>query len=294
MSGKIIIAYADGNGKIQASQSFSEFQRGSRNIEIVNGMYGRKLFDIFVDELGYIRYEDNKIAWNYIFRNDIQTTVMLILGKVAEAVIVRRCKELPYINQVWLTCARRARRLLSLRESQPYTAIGTGLLSTKNKHPRLYSYTDEQRDIEWIDSNENPVLVVHGPRNARVTAGLQVKASTDGCSYVYPELINHRYVVPLVYFGVGISNDYDKVAMKLYRNNVISNDKIGIDFINANALDPDAYYEVRYYSDLVHAVVDGRLSPEQLLDQADNLPNLKTAISSASIDQLNLSQSIIY
>lgn len=294
MNGEIIIAYADGDGKIQASQPFSEFQRGPRNIEIVNGMYGRRLFDIFVDELGYIRYEDNKIAWNYIFRSDVQTTAMLILGKVAEAVIVRRCKEFPRINQVWLSCARRARRLLSLRESQPYTAIGTGLLSTKNKHPRLYSYTDEQRDIEWIDSDENPVLVVSGPRNARVTAGLQVKASTDGCSYVYPELINHRYVVPLVYFGVGRFNDYDKVAMKLYRNNAISNDRIGVDFINANALDSDAYDEVCYYSDLVYAVVDRRLSPEQLLNRADNLPNLKTAISSASIDQLNLRQSIIY
>ena len=110
MSGGIIIAYVDGKGQIQASQPFSEFQNGPRSIEIVNRMYGRKLFDIFVDELGYIKYENNKLAWSYIFRDDVQTTAMNILGKVAEAVIVRRCKEIPQINRVWLTQARRASR----------------------------------------------------------------------------------------------------------------------------------------------------------------------------------------
>lgn len=294
MSGEIIIAYVDGNGKIQASQSYFEFQHGSRNIEIVNRMYGRKLFDIFVDELGYIRYEDNKLAWSYVFRNDVQTTAMQILGKVAEAVIIKRCKDIPYFNQVWLTYARRARRLLSLKESQPYTAIGTGLLSTKRQYPRLYSISNEQYDIEWIDKEENPVLVVRGPRNARVKAGLQVKTSTDGCNYVYPDLVNHRYIVPLVYFGIGRHNDFDQIAWKLYKDNLIAIERIGIDFINANAIDPDAYDEVNYYADLVIAVVKGKLSPEQLLNCADTLPNLKTAISSASIDQLNLHQNIIY
>ncbi len=171
---------------------------------------------------------------------------MNILGKVAEAVIVRRCKEIPRINQVWLTCARRARRLLSFREVQGYTAIGTGLLSTKRQHPRLFSPSNEQQDIEWIDKEENPVLVVKGPRNARVTAGLQVKTSTDGCSYVYPFLLNHRYIVPLVYFGVGRYNDFDKVAWKLYRDGLIDSDRVGIDFINANAVDSEAYDEVRH------------------------------------------------
>lgn len=200
MSGGIIIAYVDGNGQIQASQPYPEFQSGPRNIEIVNRMYGRKLFDIFVDELGYIKYENNKLAWSYIFRNDVQTTAMNILGKVAEAVIVRRCKEIPRINQVWLTCARRARRLLSFREVQGYTVIGTGLLSTKRQHSRLFSPSNEQQDIEWIDKDENPVLVVGGPRNARPIAGLQIKTSTDGCSYVYPFLYNHRYIVSLGIF----------------------------------------------------------------------------------------------
>lgn len=35
-----------------------------------------------------------------------------------------------------------------------FQAIGTGLYSTKRNHPKKFNYTDPQRDIIWINKDE--------------------------------------------------------------------------------------------------------------------------------------------
>jgi hypothetical protein len=104
---ELIIAVRNGNGEIIASQTFEEFMNGRKNIEILNYYTGQKLFDILFDDLGIIRYEDNVFALKTIFQLNPEKTTMSLLGKIAEAVIVRRCREDEEINKKWLSIARR-------------------------------------------------------------------------------------------------------------------------------------------------------------------------------------------
>lgn len=127
----LIVAVEDGNGKILFKQSYGEYVQGDRNIEITSYRSGRKLFDILVDELGYIRYEENRFAFKYVIENNVNRSAMRLLGKIAEAIIVRDCREDQDINKKWFSIARRKRAKLST--ASRYFALGTGLLYTKSK-----------------------------------------------------------------------------------------------------------------------------------------------------------------
>lgn len=65
------------------------------------------MFDILHDDLGKIRFEDNKFVLKSIYLMSPLQTTMNLLGKIAEAVIVRRCVENEDINKKWLSVARR-------------------------------------------------------------------------------------------------------------------------------------------------------------------------------------------
>ncbi len=93
--------------KIIASQPYAEFIYGKKNLEILNYYTGQKLFDILHDDLGKIRFEDNKFVLKSIYLMSPLQTTMNLLGKIAEAVIVRRCVENEDINKKWLSVARR-------------------------------------------------------------------------------------------------------------------------------------------------------------------------------------------
>ena len=133
MDNTMIVAVINGNGKIIHSQPLEMFLRGNRSIPIINYYTGQKLFDILFDELGIIRYEDNKFALKTIIEMNVNNSVMKIAGKVAEAVIVRRCNNDNEINKKWLSLARR--QTIRSKTVEKFHAIGTGLLSTKQKFP---------------------------------------------------------------------------------------------------------------------------------------------------------------
>ena len=60
MFNRLVVGIMDGDGKLGPFQPYDEFQNGPKNLEIISYLNGQKLFDILYDELGYIRYEDNK------------------------------------------------------------------------------------------------------------------------------------------------------------------------------------------------------------------------------------------
>lgn len=82
---------------------------------------------------------------------------MRLLGKVAEAVIVRNCIDDPQLNRTWISKARKNRT--SQRIADTFHAIGTGLNSTKKRYPHKYSPSDPQRDIIWINNDGECALV---------------------------------------------------------------------------------------------------------------------------------------
>lgn len=289
---EIVIARVDGNGKIVAQQRYTDYIKGPKSIAIIAGLHGPKLFDILLDEFGYITYRDNKPAWNFFLQNDTNRTIMNLLGKIAEAVLVRRCHEDAEINRSLISKARCVSRRQPLSFTNRYYAIGTGLLSTEKNNLKYYNPSEPQRDIEWVDDRDILLLKSGSTISSGDIAGLQLKASTKGMSYVYDDLISHRYRVPLVYFGVGCHNDFAEIASKLIKNGYLHHSMVDIDFIDAASLDPRGYDEVRAYVDMVTAIVRGKLRPEQLLSMADQYTTLQTAITTTGIAQTGLNKII--
>ena len=280
----LIVAIEDGDGRILSKQPYKEYVQGNRNIEITSYTSGRKLFDILVDELGYIRYEENRFAFRYIIESDINRSAMRLLGKIAEAIIVRDCREDEDINKKWFSIARRKRAKRST--ASRYIALGTGLLYTKNNYSIFYNPSDPQRDIIWVNPETKAVSIMPQDRITEATvAGLQVKVSTNGNTYVYPEIINGRYEVPLVYFD--LCRDFDEIAQRLYeeRRDVI----IGEDFINAKVVDFEEYEELVDYMELVRGLIAGRISPDYLINiEGQNGEVLRNAILSSTLGEVQI------
>lgn len=280
----LIVAVEDGDGKILFKQPYSEYAQGNRDIEITSYTSGRKLFDILVDELGYIRYEENRFAFKYVIESNINRSVMRLLGKIAEAIIVRDCREFEEVNIKWFSIARRKRAKRST--ASRYIALGTGLLYTKNNYATFYNPSDPQRDIIWVNPETKMTSIMPQDKITEATvAGLQIKVSTNGISYVYPEVINRRYEVPLVYFD--LNRDFDEIAQRLYeeRRDVI----IGEDFISARAVDFEEYEELVDYMELVRGLITGRISPDYLINvQGQNDEILRTAILSSTLEEVQI------
>ena len=178
---RLIVAVEDGDGKILFKQPYSEYVQGNRDIEITSYTSGRKLFDILVDELGYIRYEENRFAFKYVIERNINRSVMRLLGKIAEAIIVRDCREFEEVNIKWFSIARRKRAKRST--ASRYIALGTGLLYTKNNYATFYNPSDPQRDIIWVNPETKMTSIMPQDRITEATvAGLQIKVSTNGIS----------------------------------------------------------------------------------------------------------------
>lgn len=281
---RLIVAVEDGDGEVVFKQPYSEYAQGNRDIEITSYTSGRKLFDILVDELGYIRYDDNKFAFKYVIESNINRSVMRLLGKIAEAIIVRDCRKFEEVNKKWFSIARRKRTKRST--ASRYIALGTGLLYTKNKYATFYNPGDPQRDIIWVNPETKATSIMPQDRITEATvAGLQIKVSTNGISYVYPEVINGRYEVPLVYFD--LNRDFDEIAQRLYekRRDVV----IGEDFINVRAVDFEEYEELVDYMELVRGLITRRINPDYLINiQGQNDEILRTAILSSTLEEVQI------
>lgn len=250
--------------------------------------YGR-LFDILVEDTGSIDFRDNRARFAEILvAGDIKRSATRLLGRVAEAVIVRRCRESLQINKIWMDIARYCNSKPST--VQKFQAIGTGLDSTKRRNRYKYNYSDPQRDIIWVDS-ENRILNIATQSTVSVlSAGLQVKVSHNGMSYVLSDLRNFRYEVPIVYFG--LSNDFDAIAEALQKPFYTSTGekaqnpvRINIDFINAEAVDPRSFEEVRNYYPIISKLFEGTLSADDFVKEATGTDALVSSISSIALGQ---------
>ncbi len=292
---QLIIAATDGNGKIIASQPYYEFLNGRKNLEILNYYTGEKLFDILYDDLDIVGYENNKLAIKIVYQmNPVQTT-MSLLGKIAEAVIVRRCHEDEEINRKWLSIARRKKA--KYKTVAKFKAVGTGLKSTRNLYPNLYNPFDTQRDVIWVD-DEGMRAMIKTSSISGLEAGLQLKVSRNGMGYFFQDLCNLRYEVPVVYFD--IAHDYDVVARELLLEQYsrgISNSNIILEenFVRASAIDYRGYEEVCFYEDLVMALVTGKMTIDDLLVHKDveNNPTFKNSLITAMLSQLPIENIIV-
>lgn len=280
------IVISDGNGKIIHTQPFDEFTYGTKDIEIQKVMYGEQLLDLLVDDLNVIRYSENgKLILGVILQNDINRTAMQLLGRIAEAIIVRNCNRDCVVNQRYFSIARKKRA--KQKTADEFFALGTGLNYTKINHSKHYNPSDTQRDIIWINNNSELAIMKNQDEYSTTSAkiaGLQIKATKDGIKYVLPDIIQDRYDVPIIYFD--IENDYHKILSKIYKD---TNLDLEYDIIHPNEIDPRGYDEFLHYVDLVYAMVDGKLYPEDLVIGANKSDDLlmKNALLSTTLSNIN-------
>ena len=279
----LVIAVQNNNGILVPIQGLDQFLYGDKDLRILCSLYGQSLFDILYDDHGLIRYEDNKFALSKIIALDTNRTVMSIAGKVGESVVVRRCKQYANLNLLWMRIAsgKQVQRSTAIR----YRAVGTGFKSTERDYPKVYNPQDTQRDIIWLDDEGFRYQIAGSTSTAGIDAGLQVKVSTDGMRYVYHDVLDSIYEIPLVYFD--LNNDYGIVYRRVQQelNRRGENTRNLQDwFISGREIDPDAFDEIEYYTDMIRALVKGRLTVDSLINRAERFPSFGSAVMAGTME----------
>ncbi len=282
----LVIAVQNNDGILIPVQGLEEFLYGNRDLRILCMLHGRELFDILYDDHGLIRYDENKLVLSKIIEMNPERTVMSIMGKVGESVLVRRCVQYPKLNLLWMRIAsgRQVQRITA----QKYRAVGTGFKSTQRDYPQEYNPNDTQRDIIWIDNEGYHYQMSGSTATAGIDAGLQVKVSTNGMNYVYGDVLNNIYKVPLVYFDM--KDDYGLVYRRVQHELIRrGEDSRNLQdwFISGRDIDPDAFDEIEYYTDMVRALINGRLSIEDLVNRAERFPSFGSAVMAGTMENVS-------
>lgn len=282
----LVIAVQNNNGILVPIQGLEQFLYGDRDLRILCYLHGRALFDILYDDHGLIRYDENKLVLSQIIELNTNRTVMSIMGKVGESVLVRRCTQYANLNLMWMRIAsgRQVQRMIASK----YRAVGTGFKSTQRDHPKAYNPNDTQRDIIWLDEEGYHYQMNGSTSTSGLDAGLQVKVSMDGMRYVYKDLLDGLYEVPLVYFD--INNDYGLVYRKVQQelsSRGESSRNLQDWFISGRDIDPDAYDEIEYYTEMVRALINGRLRVEDLVNRAERSPSFGSAVMAGAMETVS-------
>lgn len=265
---RLVIATLDDNGNINPDiyQPLNTWNQGVRNTELIAPMYGNSLIDILDKEFGLIDVDSKGLLKHKILHlntYDLHITVMRLLGKIAEAVIVDECNKNIFANRKWGRVARRGRRVHKSLDS--FKAIGTGLKSTQNNHSTKYNPADTQRDIIWInkENEKNELLQIGSNPNSAISAGLQIKVSHDGFKYIYrSDIARGKYEVPLIYFD--LSNDYIKLTNAIYKEEL--DIEIGYDIVRGYDISSEIHDLLISYYWLIYELIDGKLNINQLVN----------------------------
>ncbi|WP_233120193.1 hypothetical protein [Tissierella creatinophila] len=224
---------------------------------------------------------------------------MTLPGKIAEAVLVRRCQEDEQLNRRLFQLSRRKNAWKST--ARRFKAIGTGLKTTQRNFTKRYNPSDPQRDIIWVDDEGIPALMSGSSDIAGIEAGIQVKVSLYGIGYIVDDLTRNRYEVPMLYFP--INNDFEKVIDRLVKEqrayvfDVETGDyrgiRVGEDLVDIRAYDYDAFEEVRDYYPIVYGLINEDIDLVDLVDIAQGngiLENtvLLTALSASNVETIIL------
>lgn len=251
------------DGSYRDEQELSSWQRGQRNPSLIAHAHGYDLLDILTNELGLVDVDsEGLLRFRVVVTPDPHISVMRVLGKIAEAVIVQECNRNIYANRKWGMVARRGRRPHQTLDH--FKAIGTGLDSTRKFYPQKHNPGDPQRDIIWIhkeNTTQELLQLVRGS-NSGLSAGIQVKVSHDGVNYLYQtDIVGRRYEVPLVYFD--LSNDFNVIANKIYAANL--GVEIGSDFVRGGDISPEIHDLLVSYYWLVSDLIAGKMTIDQLV-----------------------------
>lgn len=186
---------------------------------------GKALLDFLQSEMMLTIGKKNELRISFFVSEDARASAARLLGSIAESIIVNLCNTDPDVNCRLGMYARNGQRASKALDS--YTAIATGSKSTKTNNRIHYNPNDTQRDIIWIDNDDNEKqLQCISQGNASTIsgkpAGIQVKVSTNGLGYFSGSIENYEY--PILY--IDLNDDFYDVLDKYPDANLIHADKI--------------------------------------------------------------------
>jgi hypothetical protein len=263
--------------------------------EIVQVGQGQLLHDLLNFDLEIIQPSEEELESNYIKageRADVRQESMKLLGRLAEPLIVRQCREDAEMNRKWASLARRGRQVEHLDN---YIAVGTSLKTVKN-HPKLkeqYNPHDTQRDIIWVQKEDlKTELRTTKSSDAIYRAGLQIKVSRQPKS-VLNQLRKHSYAVPVVYFDLDMKDGFSWVLRQL-ENDASDGEQhweVGVDLICGREISESLHRDLLEFLPLLDALLLGEMCVEDLVRQ---VPEIRTALISRyfATTQLSTSQPV--
>lgn len=262
---QLVIASLNNDGSIDLSniQPLNDWNFGMRNSGLVAHAHGYDLMTILSEELGLVDVNDEGFLYAKIFvTSDPNVSVMRLLGKIAEAMVVKECNESVVANRLWGMYARKGK--ISHKSLDSFRAIGTGLNSTQRLYPTKYNPTDPQRDVIWInkENEKEELLQITNSANCAIIAGIQLKVSTDGFKYIFKsDVARGKYEVPLVYFD--LSNDYYKLTNAIYDQEV--NVGIGTDIVRGRDISISIHELLLSYYSVIYDLVMGKMTIDQII-----------------------------
>ena len=257
---------------------------------IINLDKGEKLLDLLKETQAIIIDSDDELTikkslTDYIskisYKENINSKVGKLLGKIGEALIIRSCAEDKNQNRKWAQIARRGKKLVQTPDD--FEAIGTGLLSTHQRFKKRFYTNDPQRDIVWINKQQPnlELLTLKGVSKKKVNqggniAGIQVKVGGNA-EYIIQSIKRNNYQVPVVYFD--LNNDFKKVQLNLLRkklrlkkldqnfsreqiDDLINNFELNI--IRGRDIDENLHEELKEYSILLKEILSGKMRVDEL------------------------------
>lgn len=251
------------------SQGLSEFLK-KPSIELQISTYGRTLLDVLIEE----SYISEGLVLKQVLTGNAHADATRLIGSIAESLVVNLCNSHPDVNRTLGMHARFGQR--PHRKLDDYVAVATGSMRAKNYFPQYYNPCDTQRDIIWVerDNTENQLLCI-SPNNSTGAkpAGLQVKASHDGLSYVVPNIQDYHY--PVMYFD--LNGDWGAVHKAVLNNHPAAA------LINPDELQHEIKHILKGYFDIVVALINGETTIERIIEESkcEGDSVLATAIDAA-------------
>lgn len=262
---QLVIASLNNDNTINLSniQSLNEWNSGVRNSHLVARVYGYDLMTILSEELGLVDVdEEGLLCEKIVMTEDPNVSVMRLLGKIAEAMVVKECNDNVEANRKWAKYARKGK--IPHKSLDSFRAIGTGLNSTQRLYPTKYNLSDPQRDVVWInkENEKEELLQITNNTNCAITAGVQLKVSMNGFNYIFKsDLERGKYEVPLVYFD--LSDDYYRLTDAIYKQKM--DVRIGVDIVRGRDISIVIHDLLVSYYNLIYDLVVGKITINEII-----------------------------
>ncbi|WGE68099.1 hypothetical protein NYR77_03450 [Actinobacillus equuli subsp. haemolyticus] len=250
--------------------------------------YGKSLLDLLVQESEIKLDNQGKPILSRVFTGDPNSDATRLIGSIAEALVVDYCKLYPDVNQRLGMYARWGTRISG--DLDKFVAIATGSLKTKKNYRKYYNPNDTQRDVVWvnIEDNEQQLLCISKGSSSISgnPAGIQVKASHN-YQYVLNNIEQYHY--PVLYFD--LNNDWWKLDLAIKSKDRYENLK----YYSTNILIPhdDITNEIKNtligYFDLLVKVFNNEITIEYLIEHCkyEGLIAMEKGLEGASVSITN-------